>query len=411
MTLIGYPLQIPGAPNDLRCRYGASRLTFRGPPRRLDGRYLAFIGGTETWAEGVRRPYPALLERDLGEICVNFGQPHASPQAFLEDPVVVPAAQGAALTVMAAMGAANLSNRFYAVHPRRNDRFIGPSPALGVLFPQVELSGVCFTRHLLSTLRRASPERFRIVKEELGLAWAARLPSFLKALGPQTVLLWFAPPAEEDDRSLGPDPLFASAPIVEALQPLVREIVVLPGRPASWVRPRTAARPRRWQAPSRRCCRPNRRLAPAPEGPALTARGCLGQPRRGIVRGDHEVCDLPRRRLRAPGPVLASWPFGHDRDEVRNRLGIGLTGDPDFDANPAGQGVPAGPGIAWRASASGPAAGHPGRSDVPPSPDRLDRFGGPDPADRWRDGAAAGGPGGSASSGPPIASPSIPALR
>jgi hypothetical protein len=243
MATVGHSLQAPGAPDDLRCGYEGSRLTFRGPPRRLHGRHLAFVGGSETWGEGVRRPYPALLERELGEICMNFGQPLASPQVFLEDPVVVPACRGAALTVAGVMGAANLSNRFYSVHPRRNDRLIGPSPALRVLFPGVDFSGICFTRHLLLTLRRASPERFWIVHEELRLAWAARMRSLLEGVGPQTVLLWFAPPAERDDGSLGPDRLFVSAPMVEALRPLVREIVVLsvPGGPLDQAAHRRAA--------------------------------------------------------------------------------------------------------------------------------------------------------------------------
>lgn len=241
---IGHPLQVPGAQGDLRCRYEGSRLTFRGPPRRLDGRHLAFLGGSETWGEGVRRPYPALLERELGEICVNFGQPLASPQAFLDDPVVVPACRGAALTVVAVMGAANLSNRFYSVHPRRNDRFVRASPALRVLFPQVDFSGICFTRHLLLTLRRASAERFGVLQEELRIAWAARMRSLLGRVGPETVLLWFAPTVEREDL-LGPDPLFVLPSMIEALRPLVREVVVVPsvpgGRPLDEAAHRRAA--------------------------------------------------------------------------------------------------------------------------------------------------------------------------
>ena len=33
------------------CRYGNSRLFFRGPKGNLSGRYHAFIGGTETFGK------------------------------------------------------------------------------------------------------------------------------------------------------------------------------------------------------------------------------------------------------------------------------------------------------------------------------------------------------------------------
>ena len=42
------------------CRYGQSKLLFRGPRRRLEGAYVAAIGGTETYGKFVPDPYPAL---------------------------------------------------------------------------------------------------------------------------------------------------------------------------------------------------------------------------------------------------------------------------------------------------------------------------------------------------------------
>ena len=45
------------------CRYGMSRIMFRGPKRRLDNPYFACIGGTETYGKFIDRPFPALIEK------------------------------------------------------------------------------------------------------------------------------------------------------------------------------------------------------------------------------------------------------------------------------------------------------------------------------------------------------------
>ncbi len=220
------------------CRYDGSRLVFRGPARPLGGRHIAFVGGSETVARADARPYPSLLEAALGEVCVNFGQHNGSVEAFLYDPAVPEACADAALTVVTAMGAHNLSNRLYSVHPRRNDRFLRGSDALRAIFPGVDLSDIHFTRHLLMTLRAAAPDRFEVVRQELRIAWLSRMRSFLERIGPRVVLLWFAaqlPPegdaAEIEDGPLGRDPLFVTRPMLEALRPFVQEIVVAPPAP------------------------------------------------------------------------------------------------------------------------------------------------------------------------------------
>ncbi len=135
------------------CRYGASRTLFRGPAKSLDGRYVAVLGGTEVYGRFVEQPFPDLLERRLNRTTVNFGCMNAGLDVFINDPVIMRACTQAALTVVQIVGAQNMSNRFYTVHPRRNDRFLRPARRMTEIWPDVDFSEIHFTRHLLKTLR------------------------------------------------------------------------------------------------------------------------------------------------------------------------------------------------------------------------------------------------------------------
>ena len=136
------------------CRYGTSRILFRGPRRLLDGSYVAFLGSTETYGRFVEAPYPALLEDRLAVSCVNFGVVNAGVDLYLNDPGVMGLAAGAGAKVVQVMGAQNLSNRYYSVHPRRNDRFLRASDRLEALYPEVDFTEFHFVRHLLGKLGR-----------------------------------------------------------------------------------------------------------------------------------------------------------------------------------------------------------------------------------------------------------------
>lgn len=215
------------------CRYGTSRLLFRGPRRPLDGRHIAFVGSTETFGRFLARPYPALVEELLGVTCVNFGQVNASVDAFAQDPTVPGACQDAVLTVLEVAGAHNMSNRFYTVHPRRNDRFVRAASVLRAIYPEVDFADFCFTRHMLTELHALSPERFAIVREELQMAWLARMRMFLEMVGPRTLLLWFSAhlpsdlPWEERPDPLTREPLFVTRRMLDSLRPLVRGVAMV----------------------------------------------------------------------------------------------------------------------------------------------------------------------------------------
>lgn len=214
------------------CRYGDSRMLFRGPRKRLDLPYLAFIGGTETYGKFIERPFPTLVEKAMRQTCVNFGCVNGGIDAFVNDPTVMSICSQADLTIVQVMGANYLSNRFYSVHPRRNDRFLRASTVLQAVYQDVDFSEFSFTRHMLGALHAKSIERFDTVVKELREAWMARMRNMLGQIGERTILLWFSEDAMTDDHwadrpgQLQVDPLFITASMIDDLRPLVKDVVV-----------------------------------------------------------------------------------------------------------------------------------------------------------------------------------------
>lgn len=214
------------------CRYGASRMLFRGPRKRLDQPYLAFVGGTETYGKFIEKPFPVLVEKAMRQTCVNFGCVNGGIDAFVNDGTVMDICGKADLTVVQVMGANLLSNRFFSVHPRRNDRFLRASTVLQAIYHDVDFSEFSFTRHMLSALHSKSIERFETVVCELREAWLARMRRLLDQIGENVVLLWFseyAPTNEPWDdlpHQMQVDPLFITKDMIDQLRPLVRGLVV-----------------------------------------------------------------------------------------------------------------------------------------------------------------------------------------
>ncbi|MDB5658808.1 MAG: hypothetical protein JWS10_1423 [Cypionkella sp.] len=204
------------------CRYGSSRVLFRGPKRDIERAYVAVLGGTETYGKFVPLPFPDLIERELGLPVANLGCMNAGPDVFLNEVAVTEIAAKATVTVVQILGAQNLSNRYYAVHPRRNDRFLGATPLLRAIFPRVDFTEFNFTRHVLMSLQQASADKFEVIAEELRAAWVARMKLLLSRLGPRTILLWVSdqpppPPARKAD--LTRNPLLIDREMIHAVQP------------------------------------------------------------------------------------------------------------------------------------------------------------------------------------------------
>lgn len=210
------------------CRYGKSRIAFRGPKKTLDDSYVAFVGGTETYGKFIPSPFVAQVEDALDMECANLGCVNAGIDAFLAEPAVLGVTQHADVTVVQIMGAQNMSNRYYKVHPRRNDRFIGASQMMQLVFNEVDFSEFHFNRHMLQSLQVSAPERYTMVREELRMAWSARMKLLLNTIGGKVVLLWVAEHSSDDEvatTELGRDPLFVDRAMLDELMPLVEELV------------------------------------------------------------------------------------------------------------------------------------------------------------------------------------------
>lgn len=213
--------------NYFPCRYGTSKITFRGPRRRLHGDYAVFLGGVETFGKFLPLPYPTLVEHSTGLKCVNLACPSIGIESYLNEPTVINVAQGARVAVIELIGAQNTSNRFYSVHPRRNDRFIKASDRLAEAFPSVDFTEFTFNRHLLLSLAEADPENFAAIEEELQAAWVGRMTRLIQTIDVPVVLVWLAERLPED-KILTDEPMFISREMIQVLPNILSVIEVAP---------------------------------------------------------------------------------------------------------------------------------------------------------------------------------------
>ncbi len=224
-----YEVPGAGALDYFPCRYGQSRLVFRGPWRAARAPYAVALGGEETYGRFVADPWPARLEAATGRMVLNLGVPHAGPDAWLHEPDVLRLAAGAEMRILQVPGAVNLSNPLYTVHPRRNDRFLQASPRLQRMFPEVDFMDFAFTRHMIRALAARGPQRFAEVAQVLGDSWLGRMAELLEALGGRTLLLWFAdrpPPLPGERLKLAPGaPLLVDTTMLQAVRPRVAGLV------------------------------------------------------------------------------------------------------------------------------------------------------------------------------------------
>lgn len=223
---MSYEVPGAGALENVPCRYGDSRLMVRGPQRPLDAPYVAFLGSSDTYGKFVDRPFPALAEIALGLPCVNLGCLNAGVDAFAQDAEIMRIAAAAKGVVVQVSGAQNLSNRFYRVHPRRNDRFLEATPLLDAIYPEVDFTDFHFNKHMLYTLYTLSPRRFDALRQELQAVWVARMRLVLRQCGSRAVVLWLR--YCDETGPLGADPLMVTRDMLEQLKPDVGKILEIP---------------------------------------------------------------------------------------------------------------------------------------------------------------------------------------
>jgi hypothetical protein len=227
---MSYEILEPPALDYYPCRYGTSKLIFRGPRRDLREPYVAFIGGTQTYGKFIEQPFPLKVEHLTGVPSVNFGQVSAGLDVFAKDVFVQEAARGARVTVLEVLGAANLSNRLYTVHTRRNDRFLRASAELQKLFPKTDFTQFNFTQHMLIYLMREDENRFAVLKRSLQRVWTRRMRQLLHRLGPKVVLLRIAagPFAADTPEEILGYPALVTDDMLDGLSGYVSAIVDIP---------------------------------------------------------------------------------------------------------------------------------------------------------------------------------------
>ncbi|MBL4872759.1 MAG: hypothetical protein JKY41_05035 [Rhodobacteraceae bacterium] len=179
-------------------RFGRSKQIFRGPKPDLSAPYLTFIGGSETFGKFVLEPYPKLVENRIGITCVNLGTPGAGPGFFLKDPVVLEACSRSTRCFVQVMDVAPLSNRMYAVFPRRNMRLRSVSGALRSLYPQVDFTGFRYISAMIRKLKSVDGEAYKVVLAEQRSAWLARMLELLLDIETAKTLLWIRPEGGKD---------------------------------------------------------------------------------------------------------------------------------------------------------------------------------------------------------------------
>ncbi|WP_439521319.1 DUF6473 family protein [Marivita sp.] len=215
------------------CRYNGSRLWFRGPRKALRPPYVVCLGGSGVYGRYVDRPWTAALETQIGCTVVNLGVENAGIDAYLSDPGALVTAANAQVVVIQLTCSHNTSNRFYSVHPRRNDRFLKASEALTALYPEMDFTEVHFTRHLLARLRSICPERFNVVAREARCAWQARMRNLIGQMNGAVFLLWFDSSPLSETVAFSPEgEPFLTRSAITPLDPHVRAILEVV--PSDW---------------------------------------------------------------------------------------------------------------------------------------------------------------------------------
>lgn len=211
------------------CQYEGSRQVFRAPAVDLDAARGVFLGGAETFGRFLPDCYAERVAEALGLPCANLGMVNAGLDAVVRDEVVMAACRKADWILMEVLGAANMSNRFYRVHPLRNDRLVAYPRLARRVFSKVDFTDITFVGHLFQTVAEVMPDRLGILISEVQTAWIARMKRFLSDVERPVYLLWLSErPLAVGESDMKP-PALVTGPMIEELRPLlagVSEVVL-----------------------------------------------------------------------------------------------------------------------------------------------------------------------------------------
>jgi hypothetical protein len=210
------------------CHYGNSKLLFRGPRRKLAGAFHVVLGGTETYGKFIEDPYPIMLENLGGQKVINLGCPNAGLGAFESDETVVEICNRAVTTIFEVPGVQYMTNQYYRVHPRRNDRFVDATELLRRLFDEVDFTEFHFVGHMFNRLAEVSRRRFNLMIDGLQKEWVWRMQVFLSRLESKVVLLWLSsrdPGNHCASADISTAPSFVSQPMLDELANSYRALV------------------------------------------------------------------------------------------------------------------------------------------------------------------------------------------
>ncbi len=221
---MSYELKAAPAREAMLCRYGESKLLVRGPERDLDTPYLAFIGSTETYGRFIENPFPAEVEHLTGHRCVNFGAVNGGLDSYYYDDDLRRIARDSDGVALQVMGAQNISNDYYGVHPRRNDRFLRVQPRLKDLYPEVDFTEFHFNKHMLTVLQEMSPERFRDIEVHLKETWVARMGELIADFSGPVLLIWLRYDLGFGSR-YSQEPVMVDEDMINALKPKVDALI------------------------------------------------------------------------------------------------------------------------------------------------------------------------------------------
>lgn len=210
------------------CRYGSSRILFRGPAKRVAGEYFVCIGDTETFGPFIETPFPQAIEYVTGTSTINLGCRHAGIDAFNSAPGLIDICSMAQVTVVQIMGAHRLSNRFFTVDPRNNQRFVRASKKFKELYPEVDFTEIETTSDLLTTIANVGQDRLHLLRQEMQSAWVARMRTLLRQIAGKKLLLWMAdhrPFSRATGGTICRDPLFVDRSMLDAVTPYADGLV------------------------------------------------------------------------------------------------------------------------------------------------------------------------------------------